>query len=106
MKLEINEKGCARINLYFNPIKIGYVDGYIAGLKSVLDSQKEKNQEWGLVLVKPKEAQDFLSGLTKRSFCKDTIIIDNSFYQEGYNDGKNFKINKKLNEGEEQKKIN
>jgi len=88
---------------YFNPLKLGYIEGYLAGLKIALDSQKESNQEWGLVLVAPQEAKDFLSGLSVRDSSRN-IYIDNSYYEEGYNDGKNFNLNKKI-ESKENKKI-
>lgn len=80
---------------YFNPAKVGYIDGYLEGLKKALEDQKEQNQEWGLVLVTPKEAQDFLDGLTHATFGGVTKV-DKSYYQEGYNDGTNFQLNKKL----------
>lgn len=88
---------------YFNPIKTGYVDGYVSGLRDALEDQKAKNQEWGLVLVVPQEAQDFLSDLTKADFSLGgSNYMDDSYYEEGYNDGVNFQLNKKL---EDQKKL-
>ena len=84
--------------MYFNPLKLGYIEGYMAGLKQVFEDQKEKNQEWGLVLVAPQEAKDFLSALDVREF--NTIQrVDNSYYEEGYKDGKNFNLNKKIDDG-------
>lgn len=80
---------------YFNPAKTGYIEGYLAGLKIALDSQKEQHQEWGLVLVAPQEAQNFINGLESRNF-RHTILVDNTYYEEGYNDGINFHLNKKL----------
>lgn len=81
---------------YFNPAKTGYIDGYLDGLKDAFESQREKNQEWGLVLVAPQEAQDFLGGLNKKNFSRQ-VFVDRSYYNDGYNDGNNFHLNKKLN---------
>lgn len=84
---------------YFNPIKTGYVDGYLDGLRAALDSQKKKNQEWGLVLVVPQEATDFLADLDKVDFgMGGNNKIDRSYYREGYEDGSNFQRHKRLEE--------
>lgn len=84
---------------YFNPLKLGYVEGYLDGLKQALDSQKEKNQEWGLVLVAPQEAQEFISNIEHREF-NSRHGVDHSFYEEGLQDGRNFNLNKKIDSGE------
>lgn len=84
---------------YFNPLKLGYVQGYLDGLRQAFDSQKEKNQEWGLVLVAPQEAQDFISSLECREF-NSSCAVDNSYYGEGLKDGRNFNLNKKINSGD------
>lgn len=90
---------------YFNPAKKGYINGYLKGLKYALDSQKEQNQEWGLVLVVPQEAQDYVGGLETASFSAPSTIIDNSYYDEGYSDGVNFEVSKKLSISEEKDKL-
>ena len=87
---------------YFNPAKEGYVKGYLAGLKKALEDQKEQNQEWGLVLVAPKEAQEFMGGLDSVSFG-GVKRVDNSYYDEGYTDGKNFQMSKKLGNNSQDK---
>lgn len=81
---------------YFNPAKVGYIEGYLDGLRAVLEEQRDKNQEWGLVLVAPQEAQEFVGSL---DHYKDPEItyIDNTYYGEGYDEGKRFNLNKKLN---------
>ena len=62
-----------------------------------------RNSSGGLVLVAPQEAQDFLFDLNKADFSLGgSSYIDNSYYEEGYNDGVNFQLNKKL---EDQKKL-
>ena len=80
----------------FNPLKVGYIEGYLAGLKNVLDAQKEKNQEWGLVLVAPQEAKKFVGELESFSI-NHTTYYDNTYYDAGYSDGNKFQLNEKLN---------
>lgn len=86
----------------FNPAKLGYIKGYLHGLKEVLDSQREQIQEWGLVLVAPQEATDFVNGLSKET--SRIRAISNDFYDQGYADGKRFNMNKKL-DGESREQI-
>lgn len=82
---------------YFNPAKKGYIKGYLAGLKEALESQKEKHQEWGLVLVVPQEAQDFIGGLEGHNFCAGAFNrVDTTYYDKGYEDGTNFHLNDKI----------
>lgn len=82
----------------FNPIKKGYIDGYLKGLREALESQKEKHEEWGLVLVVPQEAKDYLSGLKGADFGSDSRS-NRSYFSDGYRDGKNFNLNKKIESG-------
>lgn len=80
----------------FNPLKIGYIQGYLAGLKKALETQRDAHQEeWGLVLVTPKEAKDYVAGLKSVDFGSD-CHANLSYYSEGYNDGSKFNMNKKL----------
>lgn len=80
----------------FNPLKVGYVQGYLTGLKKALETQRNAHQEeWGLVLVTPKEAKDYLAKLEGRDTGSD-CRSDLSYYATGYKDGSNFNMNKKL----------
>lgn len=79
----------------FNPYKIGYVKGYLAGLQSAFDKQKQEHPEYAIVLVAPQEAQDYIGGL-------ETVAYSNPhgtnpyFYNDGYKDGASFQLNKKI----------
>lgn len=86
---------------YFNPLKTGYIDGYLDGLRKALADQKEEYQEWGLVLVAPQEAKDFLASLKSRDY-NHTIYTDTTYYDKGYNDGSNFQMNKKIEGSDKQ----
>lgn len=89
---------------YFNPAKVGYIEGYLRGLKEVFDSQKAENQEWGLVLVAPQEAKDFLNELNKVCTANaKSLRYTDMYYNEGYEDGKRFNMNKKISESDNKK---
>ena len=85
---------------YFNPAKEGYIKGYLKGLKEVFDRQKEKNQEWGLVLVAPQEATDYIGGLTAVDISARRVI-STTYNEIGYNDGKSFVVNEQIDHKEE-----
>lgn len=89
----------------FNPHKLGYVKGYISGLKSAFESQRKANQEWGLVLVVPKEAQEFSDSLETAYFGGGNSVVDRTYYQEGYADGSSFQLSTKIDTSGENKQI-
>lgn len=71
-----------------------YADGFVQGLKEMYDKQRKINQdEWGLVLVVPKEVNDILNGM-KKGVLKNKNITDRNAYEKGSQDGNNFKVSK------------
>lgn len=90
---------------YFNPLKTGYIEGYLAGFKNVMQTQKDEHQEWGLVMVVPQEAQNFINNIEHTDFSTP-IYVDNTYFEDGYNDGKNFHLNKKVEGGEPVARLN
>lgn len=80
----------------FNPAKLGYIKGYMEGLKEALRTQREENQEWGLVLVAPKEALEFYNSLHEMNINFSTPRVSGSYYNEGYTDGRSFNMHKKI----------
>lgn len=80
----------------FNPNKIGYAKGYLKGLKESFKTQKEEHQEWGLVLVAPQEAIDYISDLSSFSMNASYNRSTSNYYDEGYGDGKKFNMSKRL----------
>lgn len=69
-----------------------YGYGFVYGLDKAFEEQKEKNQEWGLVLVVPKAVDDSMQDMGKKSsFGRDGTDLDTVAYRaQGYNDGKAF----------------
>lgn len=86
---------------YLNATKNTYGCGFAKGIEEVLKYQTEqKQQEWGLVMVTPKAAQDFVNGLDKHtSRAKPNDSGDIHISLQGYNAGKNVRLNDKLKGG-------
>lgn len=81
-----------------------YALGFIEGLSTAFERQKEQNQEWGLILVKDKAVVEAYGNIKfKRTI--DTSTKFNGFsdvYSSGVEDGENFSISDKIaREGEE-----
>lgn len=73
--------------------------GFASGLKDAFERQKEEHQEWGLVMVIPKEVTDIRDGLKTlkfRSSAEDRIL--DSEFERGKTDGANFRMDRRLKE--------
>lgn len=75
--------------------------GFAEGLATKFEDQKTRNQEWGLVLVKPKEVQEAYSNIKfskKKVGCAEFKGLKDA-YLDGVEAGKQFDINRiKANE--------
>lgn len=72
-----------------------YIKGYLTGMKLKFDEQREKNkQEWGLVLVREKEVDDFISKNLnlRKSNRKFKGTNDVKHYNSGIKQGKKFNV--------------
>lgn len=77
--------------------------GFVAGLSAAFDAQTAENkQEWGLVLVTPKEVQEVADRIGKptafRSRSQDGIFGNE--YASGYKSGQEFQTQKRIAAGE------
>lgn len=83
-----------------------YAIGFVEGLATSFEKQKEENkQEWGLVLVKDEAVvQAYESkGLVKSKIKPIEIVNDDNIYNKGIRDGKKFNISDKIaNDGVKQ----
>ena len=73
--------------------------GFASGLKDAFERQKEEHQEWGLVMVIPKEVTDIREGLKTlkfRSSAEDRVL--DSEFERGKTDGANFRMDRRLKE--------
>lgn len=69
-----------------------YGYGFCSGLVYAFrNQQKEKEQEWGLVLVVPQEVKDYTSSFKAENFeAKAANNINEDTYRAGVRDGRNF----------------
>lgn len=81
-------------------IENDYALGFMSGLKARFDEQKSKHEEWGLVLVKPKEVIEGYEEMKKnfgKTFSPNTKYQGNAdAYYKGEKDGKEFDITNKI----------
>jgi len=74
--------------------------GFIAGLRAAFAKQTEEHQQWGLVLVTPKEVQDAAARIGKatlfRARSQDRLF--NNEYANGYKQGQEFDPQHRLKE--------
>ncbi len=77
-----------------------YGYGFVLGIQQAFKQQEEeKEQEWGLVLVMPKEVKEAAQHLGHEQFksrAEENISPD--AYRQGYADGKEFDPTKRLAE--------
>ncbi len=67
-----------------------YAKGFIIGLEFAFDEQKEEHPEWGLVVIKPKEVQEYENNLGSRNVKTKKTQFDPLAYLQGQEDGKKF----------------
>lgn len=81
------------------PMTDSYAKGFIKGLNEQYELQDQKNQEWGLVVVTPKEVTDYIASLQSIDLGYRRGIVD-SAYAAGQEDGKSFSMKDKLSSDE------
>lgn len=84
-----------------NPKSIAhsYAEGFIMGLEFELEEQKEEHPEWGLMVVNPKEVEDYKNSLGDKSVRTKKSNFNPAAYARGQMDGKEFISKKALEVG-------
>lgn len=77
------------------PMTDSYAKGFIKGLDEQYQIQDQKNQEWGLVVVTPKEVTDYMATLNSVDLGYRRGIVD-AAYAAGQEDGMSFTMKDKL----------
>ena len=93
------EKECAGYYpWYVRQQRDSYGYGFARGIQTALERQdEEKRDEWGLVLVMPKEVQEASQHLGKEDFkARTEDTIDHRAYSQGYAQGKEFDPSRRL----------
>lgn len=88
---------------YIKKMCDSYGYGFVHGTnKAFKEQQEEKKQEWGLVLVMPKEVQEAAAHWSQHEFKARTARVENlhiSAFNSGYADGKRFDPKHRLKAG-------
>lgn len=74
----------------YKTVAQSYAKGFILGLELAFDEQKEEHPEWGLVVVKPKEVQEYEDSLGHKDVRTRQAKFDPLAYMKGQNDGRTF----------------
>ena len=70
--------------------KLGYGYGFVEGLKSAYTDNDQS--EWGLVLQKPQDVDDFITDLNLTTkTMRSRAPMSNVAWGKGYSDGQNYK---------------
>lgn len=94
--IEKKVKILQRKNINTDPktVESSYAKGFIVGLEFAYEEQQEQNeQEWGLVMVVPKEVQDFADSLGTRNVKTKKSGLDPMIAMQGKKDGQEFNPN-------------
>ena len=81
-------------NTDIKTVKQSYAKGFITGLEIAFELQKEQHPEWGLVVVKPKEVQEYEQSLGTRNVKTKDAGFDPLAYMKGQRDGTDFNAGK------------
>lgn len=73
-----------------------YAKGFILGLELAFEDQKEEHPEWGLVVVKPKEVNEYENSLGSKSVKTKKADFSPLAYLKGQTDGRSFNAQKVL----------
>ena len=81
--------------------------GFCAGLSEAYDAQEKEHQEWGLVMVVPRQVTEVIQGMGKGKVFSSAKIQPNhdSYVLMGYEDGKKFDPGTRIPDSERQKAL-
>jgi ribosomal protein L22 len=101
MQLTMYVKELFNLKVNNTTVKNAYINGFIKGLRAAFEEQKEKNQEWGLVLQKDSEVVEAFESMTfnKKSTTSAKVSTNAEAAQEGFKNGKQFQSPKGEIEG-------
>ena len=77
-------------------VAASYARGFILGMELMYDEQKDEHPEWGLVVSKPQEVDEYMKSLGKKSVRTKQTEFDPMAYMKGQNDGRQFNAQRVL----------
>lgn len=76
--------------------QMSYAKGFTLGLEMAFDMQKQEHPEWGLVVVKSKELEEYEQTLGSRDVKTKKQAFDPLAYMKGQKDGQEFNAKRVL----------
>lgn len=77
-------------------VATSYARGFILGMELMYDEQKDEHPEWGLVVSKPQEVDEYMKSLGERNVRTRKTEFDPLAYMVGQNDGRKFNAQRVL----------
>ena len=77
-------------------VATSYARGFILGMELMYDEQKDEHPEWGLVVSKPQEVDEYMKSLGERNVRTRKTKFDPLAYMVGQNDGRQFNAQRVL----------
>lgn len=77
-------------------VAASYARGFILGMELMYDEQKNEHPEWGLVVSKPQEVDEYMKSLGERNVRTRKTEFDPLAYMVGQNDGRQFNAQRVL----------
>lgn len=77
-------------------VAASYARGFILGIELMYDEQKDEHPEWGLVVSKPQEVDEYMKSLGERNVRTRKTEFDPLAYMVGQNDGRQFNAQRVL----------
>ena len=77
-------------------VAASYARGFILGMELMYDEQKDEHPEWGLVISKPQEVDEYMKSLGERNVRTRKTEFDPLAYMVGQNDGRQFNAQRVL----------
>ena len=77
-------------------VAASYARGFILGMELMYDEQKDEHPEWGLVVSKPQEVDEYMKSLGERNVRTRKTEFDPLAYVVGQNDGRQFNAQRVL----------
>lgn len=77
-------------------VAASYARGFILGMELMYDEQKDEHPEWGLVVSKPQEVDEYMKSLGERNVRTRKTEFDPLAYIVGQNDGRQFNAQRVL----------
>ena len=77
-------------------VAASYARGFILGMELMYDEQKDEHPEWGLMVSKPQEVDEYMKSLGERNVRTRKTEFDPLAYMVGQNDGRQFNAQRVL----------